>query len=163
MKIKNSTFYWILGAFTALSIALDQWTKWLTIRHIPLYGDGGNFLGLFHLSHTKNKGAAWSMMEGQTWLFLLILIVFLAILIVCVWRKWINTRFELICLAAIAGGGIGNGIDRIFRNGEVTDMIRFSFWRSFPTFNVADCFITLGCIALVVYVLFFDRKRSEGK
>ena len=37
--------------------------------------------------------------------------------------------------------GIGNGIDRIFRNGEVTDMIKFSFWRSFPTFNVADCLL----------------------
>ena len=101
------------------------------------------------------------MLEGQTWLFVLILVVFLALLVVCVWKKWINRRFEILCLAAVAGGGIGNGIDRIFRNGEVTDMIQFSFWKSFPTFNVADCFITVGSIALVAYVLFSKESKEN--
>ena len=164
MKLKNKPFYAILAAFFAFGIALDQLTKWLVIRHIPLRGDGGSILGLFDLTHSKNTGAAWSMMEGQTWLFVLVLVAFLAILAFCVWKKWINKRFEIVCLVAIASGGIGNGIDRIFRNGEVTDMIKFSFWRSFPTFNIADCFITLGCAALIVYVLFFDKeKKAEGK
>ncbi len=162
MKLKNKTFYSLLAVFTVLSIALDQLTKWLTIKHIPLHSDGGSVLGLFDLTHTKNTGAAWSMMEGQTWLFVLVLVVFLALLALCVWKKWINQRFEMICLAAIAGGGIGNGIDRIFRGGEVTDMIQFSFWKSFPTFNVADCFITLGCIALAMCVIFFDKKTEDG-
>ncbi len=160
MKLKNSYFYTILVVFAALIVGLDQLTKYLTIRHIPLGGDGGSVLGLFDLTHHKNTGAAWSMLEGQTWLFILVLLVFLALLVVCIWKKWVSKRFEWLCLAAIAGGGIGNAVDRIFRGGEVTDMIQFSFWKSFPTFNVADCFITLGCIALAIYVLFFDKETK---
>lgn len=162
MKVKDSVFYGILVGFATLVVALDQLTKWLTIQHIPLGGDGGSILGLFDLTHHKNTGAAWSMLEGHTWLFVLVLLVFLALLVICIRKRWVSKRFEWLCLAAIAGGGIGNAIDRVFRGGEVTDMIEFSFWRSFPTFNVADCFITLGCIALLVYVLFFDREKKTG-
>lgn len=163
MKRKNSVFYAVLLGFVALIVILDQITKELTIRHIPIGGDGGTVLWLFDLTHYKNNGAAWSMLEGHTWLFILILVVFLALLVVCVVKKWVSKRFELVCLAAIAGGGIGNAIDRIFRGGEVTDMIKFSFWRSFPTFNVADSFITVGCFALLVYLLFFDREKKGEK
>lgn len=160
MKLKNSALYGILAAFAAVIVAIDQLTKWLTVRYIPIGGDGGSVLGLFDLTHYKNNGAAWSMLEGHTWLFLLVLVVFLALLVLCIWRKWVSKRFEWFCLAAIAGGGIGNAIDRIFCGGAVTDMIKFSFWRSFPTFNIADCFITVGCVALAVYVLFFDREEA---
>ena len=158
---KNSVFYGFLVAFAAIGVALDQFTKYLTIKYVPIGGDGGSFLGLFDFTHHKNTGAAWSMLEGQTWLFILILVIFLVLLVVCIWRKWVSRRFEWVCLAAIAGGGIGNAIDRLFRGGEVTDMIQFSFWKSFPTFNVADCFITVGCTALIVYVLFFDREKNQ--
>ena len=50
-------------------------------------------------------------------------------------------------------------IDRL-RFGKVTDMIRLDFV-DFPVFNVADCFITVGCVLLLVYVLFFDRKKKD--
>lgn len=162
MKRKNSVFYAVLVGFVALIVVLDQITKELTIRHIPIGGDGGTVLWLFDLTHYKNTGAAWSMLEGHIWLFVVILLIFLALLVVCVVKKWVNQRFELVCLAAIAGGGIGNAIDRILY-GEVTDMIKFSFWRSFPTFNVADSFITVGCFALLVYILFFDREKKAEK
>lgn len=161
MKIKNATFYWIVSAVLALSVALDQWTKWLAIEHKDmLKSEEINILGLFRLSFTTNEGAAWSMLEGQTWLFVLILVIFLALLVVCIWKKWIHRRFEILCLAAIAGGGIGNGIDRIFRGGKVVDMIKFAFWDDFPIFNIADCFITVGCIALVAYVLFSKEPKE---
>ncbi|MBE6927372.1 MAG: signal peptidase II [Ruminococcaceae bacterium] len=162
MKLKNSTFYGLCGILMALSIALDQLTKHLTVTHLKMYEDGGSILGLFRITRRANPGAAWSILEGKTWLFVLILVVFLALLGICIWKKWIHKRFELLCLAAIAGGGIGNGLDRIFRSdGMVVDMIQFSFWPEFPTFNVADCFITVGCIALVIYVLLFDRTEPK--
>ena len=50
-------------------------------------------------------------------------------------------------------------IDRL-RFGKVTDMIQLDFV-DFPVFNVADCFITVGCVLLLVYVLFFDRKKKN--
>ena len=64
-------------------------------------------------------------------------------------------RFERWCIAAVYAGGLGNMIDRL-RLGYVVDMIEVEFI-SFPVFNVADCFITCGCILLMVHLIFFNR------
>ena len=73
------------------------------------------------------------------------------------------TAFERWCIAAIYGGGLGNIIDRV-RLGYVVDMIETEFIR-FPVFNVADCFITCGCIALLIHLVFFNRNfwKEEKK
>lgn len=152
-------FYALIAAFAALIVGLDQWTKYLIIEKVPLHTDLDSILGIFHITHTKNTGAAWGMLEGQTWLFVLVMVLFIAFIVLVIWRKWVTKKFELVCLAAILGGGLGNMIDRIFRDGIVTDMIEFDFI-NFPVFNVADCFITLGCAALLIYILFFDRRKE---
>lgn len=136
-------FYGILAALAAVIVGLDQWTKWLTVTHIP--STNGSAVvkaipGFFHITHIKNTGAAWSMLEGQTWLFVLVTAVFFVILGVLIWKKVLQKKFELVCLAMIAGGALGNLIDRVV-SGAVTDMIRLEFV-NFPVFNVADCFVT---------------------
>ena len=151
-------FYAILTVFVAAIVGLAQWTKWLTVQHLPLHADGARVFGIFHITHEENTGAAWSMLEGQTWLFIVMAVVFVVLLGVMIWKKWITKKFEFICLAAILGGAIGNLIDRI-ATGRVVDMICLDFIR-FPVFNVADCFITCGCLALVVYILFSGRSKK---
>ena len=155
-------FYGILAALAAVIVGLDQWTKWLTVTHIP--STNGSAVvkaipGFFHITHIKNTGAAWSMLEGQTWLFVLVTAVFFVIVGVLIWKKVLQKKFELVCLAMIAGGALGNLIDRIV-SGAVTDMIRLEFV-NFPVFNVADCFVTTGCALLIVYFLFFDRPKKS--
>ena len=153
-------FYVFLAVIAAAIVGLDQWTKALTLaadRASSLPSE--SILGIFHITHTENDGAIWGILGGQTWLFILIMVLFLAVLGVMIWRKWLTKKFEWVCLAAIAGGGIGNMIDRLV-SGSVTDMIKFDFVE-FPVFNVADCFITVGCIALLVYILFFDREKKH--
>lgn len=152
---RKGIFYALLALFAAAIVALDQWTKCLTIQNIPVGTHRAGILGIFHLTHTKNTGAAWSMLEGQTWLFVVVFAVFLVLLGVVVWKQWLTKKFEWVCLTAIVGGGGGNLIDRL-TTGAVTDMICFDFI-DFPVFNVADCFITVGCFALLVYILIFDR------
>lgn len=157
-------FYAILVLIAAGIVALDQWTKGLTLAadaagSLPT----DSFLGIFRITHVENRGAIYGILQGQTWLFVLVMVLFVVIIGIVIWRKWVTKKFEWICLAAIAGGGIGNLIDRAFRGGSVTDMIEFSFVK-FPVFNVADCFITVGCAALLIYVIFFDReKKHEDK
>ncbi len=154
--------YAIMGAVIAASVGLDQWVKWLTIQHIPENTVLEEpVLGLFRLAHHRNTGAAWSMLEGQTWFFLLVLGLFMVALFFMIRKKWFNKKAELLALASILGGAIGNAIDRIFRGGEVVDMIKFNFWMEFPTFNVADIFITLGCFFLMIYVIFFDKEATD--
>ena len=71
--------------------------------------------------------------------------------------------FDRWCIAAIYAGGLGNMIDRQ-RLGYVVDMIAVDFM-DFPVFNVADCFITCGCIALLVHLVFFNKEfwKEEKK
>ncbi len=160
MKMKKSSFYPLLALFVAAIVALDQWTKWLVEKNVPMGADGSSVLGLFHITHTQNDGSAWGLLSGQTWLFLLVMVLFVVLLGFMLWKKWLSKPAEFLCLAAILGGGLGNAIDRLFKGGLVTDMICLDFM-SFPIFNVADCFITCGCIALGIYVIFFDREKKE--
>lgn len=158
---RKTIFYLALAAFAAAIVALDQWTKWLVRRDLPLYASKDSILGIFHITHVENTGGAWSMFSGQLWLFIGVMAIFVALIVVLIWKQWLKKPFEWWCLAAILGGGIGNLIDRL-ANGRVTDMICLDFV-NFPVFNVADCFITVGCFALIVYVIFLDRTEDKKR
>lgn len=158
---RKTTFYLVLAAFAAAIVALDQWTKWLVRRDLPLYASKDSILGIFHITHVENTGGAWSMFSGQLWLFIGVMALFVALIVVLIWKQWLKKPFEWWCLAAILGGGIGNLIDRL-ANRRVTDMICLDFV-NFPVFNVADCFITVGCFALIVYVIFLDRTEDKKR
>ena len=73
------------------------------------------------------------------------------------------SAFERWCVAAIYAGGLGNMIDRV-RLGYVVDMIEVEFIR-FPVFNVADCFITCGCVLLMISLIFVNKEfwKDEKK
>ena len=158
---RKTTFYLVLAAFAAAIVALDQWTKWLVRRDLPLYASKDSILGIFHITHVENTGGAWSMFSGQLWLFIGVMALFVALIVVLIWKQWLKKPFEWWCLAAILGGGIGNLIDRL-TNRRVTDMICLDFV-NFPVFNVAECFITVGCFALIVYVIFLDRTEDKKR
>lgn len=153
--------YLLLSAGVAV---LDQITKYLTVRFIPLYEHIEVLPGVVGLTYVRNTGAAFSSFEGMQWLFALIFLVFTGALL---WeyfkRRLPFTRFERFCIAAIYGGGLGNMIDRL-RLGYVVDMIETLFV-DFPVFNGADCFITCGCIALLVHLVFRNKPfwKDEKK
>ena len=145
-----------MAIFATLAVFLDQLSKYLTVANIPLEGHLDFIPGFLGLTYYQNDGAAWSMFAGQQWLFA---IIFVAFTVVLIWEFKKNilgfTAFEHWCLAAIYAGGLGNMIDRV-RLGYVVDMIQTEFI-DFPIFNVADCFITCGCIALIVHLVFFNK------
>jgi len=113
--------------------------------------------GVIGLTYVQNRGAAFSSFQGMQWLFAVIFLLF-TVAVIWEYRKKAMgfTAFEWWCIAAIYGGGLGNMIDRI-RLGFVVDMIETEFIK-FPVFNVADCFITCGCIALIVHMVFFNKS-----
>ncbi|MBQ7416364.1 MAG: signal peptidase II [Oscillospiraceae bacterium] len=143
--------------FAAAIVVADQITKLLVLQNIPLYGRVDAIPGLFNLTYVQNTGAAFSSFQGMRWLFVALFAVITVLIIVEYFKKPMPfTTFERWCIAAIYGGGLGNVIDRI-RLGYVVDMIELEFM-TFPVFNVADCFITCGCIALIVHLAFFNKK-----
>ena len=144
------------GLFVAFIVAADQFTKYLTVANIDLYEQLTFVPGLLNLTYVRNTGAAFSSLEGQQWLFALIFAVFTVLIIVEYRKKTMGfTKFEWWCIMAVYGGGLGNMIDRT-RLGYVVDMIETTFIR-FPVFNVADCFISCGAIALVAHLILCNR------
>ena len=148
-------FLWM--ALFALGIAgADQLTKYLTVANIPLYGEVPFLPGVLKFTYVQNTGAAFSSFQGMQWLFALIFLEYFK-------KPLPFSKFDRWCIAAIYGGGLGNMIDRL-RLGYVVDMIETEFI-TFPVFNVADCFITCGCIALMIHLIFFNKSfwKDEKK
>ena len=146
-----------MALFAAVIAAADQFTKYLTVANIPLHTEVEVLPNVVGLTYVQNFGAAFSSFQGMQWLFALIFIVFTLVIIWDFWKKSLPfTTFERWCIIAVYGGGLGNMIDRV-RFGYVIDMIETRFI-TFPVFNVADCFITCGCIALIVHLMFFNKN-----
>ncbi len=156
-------FYALCALFAGLIVAADQATKYLVLTQIPYGGEVPLLPGVVRLTHVHNYGAAFSALQGQKWLFFLVFALFTLVIVLFLWKKWVPfTKLEVLSLAAIYGGGLGNVIDRAAR-GYVVDMIETEFIR-FPVFNVADCFITCGAVLLCVHLLFFNKEfwKKDG-
>ena len=152
--------YYIL--FTVAVVAADQFTKYLTLVNIPLHTEVPFIPGFLGFTYVRNYGAAFSSLQGQQWLFVLI---FAALTVAIIWEYFKNSmhfsKFEWWCIVSIYAGGLGNMIDRV-RLGYVVDMIQTKFM-DFPVFNVADCFITCGCFALLISLFFNKEFWKEEK
>ena len=156
--------YLFMSLMCAGIVALDQVTKYLVVQNIPLYTQVPVIDGLFHFTYIQNTGAAFSSFQGQHWLFVLVLAVFAGFIIWEFPKKRLGfTSFERWMIVAVFAGGIGNMIDRL-RLGFVVDMIEVEFMR-FAVFNVADIFISCGCVLLLVHLILFNKAfwKEEKK
>ena len=156
--------YLLMGLMCVGIVGLDQLTKYLVVQNICLHTKVPVIDGLFHFTYVQNTGAAFSSFQGQHWLFVLVLAVFAGFIIWEFPKKRMGfTTFERWMIIAVFAGGIGNMIDRL-RLGFVVDMIEVEFMR-FAVFNVADIFITCGCIALLVHLILFNKAfwKEEKK
>lgn len=156
-------YVWMILAVAGI-VTADQLSKLWVVNTIPLHTYIPALNGIFNLTYVQNTGAAFSSFQGMQWLFALIFALFTAGVIWCFAKKSLPfSTLEKWCVAAIWAGGLGNMIDRL-RLGYVVDMINLEFM-DFPVFNVADCFITCGCILLMVSLIFFNREfwKDEKK
>ena len=131
------------------------------------------FESWFQLRYTQNPGAAFSFLAGVhgPWrtLFFHIITIAALIFIFSTYRKLRDDqRWMQISLALLLGGALGNGIDRALRS-YVIDFIAWHIndstwsnpaWRHWPTFNIADCGVSVG-LAMLVLAMFF-QKDSPG-
>lgn len=113
---------------------------------------------VFHITYIHNTGAAFSIMAGQISLLILLplFMIIAAVVFMFVMRKKGHPML-MTSVALIAGGGVGNLIDRMML-GYVVDYLDF---RVFPIFNLADIAVCVGCGLLILYVLFFDGKQKD--
>ncbi len=142
---------------SALIVVLDQWYKGLVTRRLAQVGASAAFLpGILKLTLVHNTGASWGILSGQTTLLLIVTaLVCLGILCAMLLDRP-AAALGKVSFAFILGGAVGNALDRCLL-GYVVDMFELSFM-SFPVFNVADCFITVGAALLCIWVLMDEKK-----
>lgn len=143
---------------TALIIILDQFTKYLIQTNMELLQSIPVWEGIFHLTYIQNFGAAFNILEGRQFLLIAVTMILNAAILVYIYIKRKSSHWSLLLgLSFIAGGGIGNLINRITK-GYVVDFIDFQIW---PVFNISDIFVCTGCGLLFIYIFFFDSKNSK--
>ncbi|MBS7225223.1 MAG: signal peptidase II [Clostridiaceae bacterium] len=141
-------------------VCLDQLVKFWTIQNL-MGGDPIVLIpGVFQLTYVENRGAAFSFLENQIWFFVLTTVCVLAAIAYALYKKVILTKLGKWSLIFVAGGAIGNLIDRIL-HGYVVDMFYFELI-DFPVFNVADIFIVIGGILFAYYIVIqYDRAKKN--
>lgn len=141
----------MLGIFLVLGIVLfDQLVKYWAAQVLTM-GPIVLLPNVFELTYVENRGAAFSFLENHISLFIIITCIVLCGICYALYRKLLYTRLGKVALLCVAGGALGNLIDRI-AHGYVIDMFYFRLI-NFPVFNVADVFIVCGGILFVYYVL----------
>ena len=159
---------------TVVVIVLDQITKALVCRFIPMNTIGTQFFGDFlRIIHVRNPGVAFSF--GARWpdamrrvAFSIIPIIVLGIVLGVYFRNNDFTKLQRWAICGVVGGGFGNIIDRIFRPAGVVDFIDVKFYGLFglerwPTFNVADSAVVVCGIMLVIsfFISMIKDKKSD--
>jgi signal peptidase II len=127
-------------------VLVDQLTKWWAVSRLssgPIH-----VIWKLDLELTRNPGSSFSLLQGSTDFLMAVVVIAAAVLGVLAWRSVTVGRAALYGL--ILGGALGNLTDRLFRGGAVVDFVALHFW---PTFNVADSCIVVGCALLIVSLL----------
>ena len=153
-----SVKYKLLFGWLAVILILDQLTKFVVDRTMPLHHSIPVIDDVFSLTYIRNTGAAFGILAGSAARFRLPFLVLFSVLaiafIIMMVRRLPDREKGLItALAFILGGAIGNLIDRI-AYGEVIDFLDF-YWSRYhwPAFNLADSFITIGVLITVFYLI----------
>ena len=154
--------YYIIAV---IIVIIDQLSKLAIVNYV----DGRNIStipiieGVFHLTSHRNAGAAFGIMQGQRWFFVITTVIVLAGIIYAIYKYegHHDKKMFLTGLAFVLGGAVGNFIDRIFL-GSVIDFFDFRLI-NFAIFNVADSAIVCGVGILLLDTILAYRAEKQTK
>lgn len=160
-----------IGLFAAFLVIIDQLSKYLAATYLKgksSFKIIDNILSLHYLDG-GNTGAAWGIFSGKRFLFIiftLIAVFFICIFIRNLSRLYFESQKRIynilnIFFCVLISGAIGNFIDRV-AHGYVIDFIYFELI-DFPIFNIADCYVTISCIAIIIICLFKINEDEFNK
>lgn len=160
----KQNFTWKRALFAVISflglILFDQWTKLLAISHLMGKPAVEIIPNVFQLYYLENRGAAFGMMQGQQIFFVIIALIAVVFVGMTYFKlPWEKRYHYLRALGiAIAGGAVGNLIDRVGR-GYVVDFFYFKLI-DFPVFNVADIYVSVATVVLALLILFYYKEEE---
>jgi signal peptidase II len=160
MKSKTIKLLLIAGVI----VLLDQFTKVLVLRYLPLYHSVTVIPGFFDLTHVKNPGGAFGFLSGsdprlRSVVFLFFSFLAVGLILWFYYKTPATHPYLTGAFAMIFGGAVGNLIDRV-RFGKVTDFLDFFVGNlHWPAFNIADSAITIGIGIFLLHLLL--KKMPE--
>ena len=144
-----------------LFVFVDQLTKILSFNN--LYGGKDKIIidGILRFHYLENRGAAFGIMQGGRWIFLILTILFTFVLTYEYFKIPKDKKYNFYRLMTIflVSGAIGNAIDRVLF-GYVKDFIYFELI-NFPIFYIADCYVTVSLFLLIIYALLPQRNKED--
>lgn len=143
-----------------LIIGVDRLSKWAVVTYMDLYESIPVIKGWFHITSTRNKGAAFSILQNQRLFFIISSAIAAIFIIYFIYKIYKEHKFVAFSLALVLGGAIGNLIDRI-ATGEVVDFIDITII-NFAIFNIADSAVTVG-VTLIIFYMFLVKENNIFK
>ena len=142
----------VAGAVALAAVAADQLTKWWAVDRLA--SGRIHVIGTLDLELARNSGASFSLFQNKGFILAPVAVVLIAVLAVMIWQA--PTTGRAAALGLILGGALGNLSDRLFRDGgSVVDFVALHFW---PTFNVADACVVIGCGLLLISLVRGSRR-----
>lgn len=139
-------------------LCIDQISKLLIVNLLTKTDSITIIKNFFYLTYINNDGAAFSILVGKRIFLILIAVLVIVMLIRYIKKNNIQNKLELVSISLIIGGSLGNLMDRVVR-GYVIDFLDFKIFNyNFPIFNLADTFIVIGVILLLLKEL---RKENN--
>ena len=131
-------------------LCIDQISKLLVVNLLTKTDSITIIKNFFYLTYINNDGAAFSILVGKRIFLILIAVLVIVMLISYIKKNNIQNKLELVSISLIIGGSLGNLMDRVVR-GYVIDFLDFKLFNyNFPIFNLADTFIVIGVILLLL-------------
>lgn len=147
-------------------LGADQYTKYIanTAYVSGKFEQPIQFInGIIDFVYTENSGGAWGVLSGYTWVLLSLTFIVMLICITLLLKTGLKSKLLFWAISLVVSGGIGNLIDRIFRDGKVVDFLHFEFYPTFPIFNVADIGVVIGAGLLILYFILDTVKETKIK
>lgn len=141
-------------------VGIDQYSKMLVTSYMDLNDSINVINGFFKITYVRNYGAGFSIMQNETTIFYIITPICLILFIYFLNKAKPKDYLTKAALLLMIGGTIGNFIDRIVTT-YVVDFLDFIFFGwDFPIFNLADSFLTIGVVLLIIATIKEERNAK---
>ena len=148
--------------FTIIFLAVDIISKLIISKYISLNESILIIKNFLNITYVRNTGVAWSLFDNQKLLVLIVSTIVIAGIIMYIKKNKPHSKIEQVAYSMILGGAIGNLIERLFY-GYVTDFIDvYIFNYNYPIFNLADTFIVIGAILLIIIAWRGEYGRNKS-
>ena len=136
---------------TIIFLIIDIISKLVVSSLMNVYDSIVIIKNFFCITYVRNTGAAWSIFEGRVLGIIVVSLIIISFIVYYISKQKVKSKLEKIGYSLILGGALGNLLDR-FIYGYVIDFLDFNiFGYDYPIFNLADSFIFVGVMLLIIY------------